>query len=95
MSAHKKSNKKTAVSKTKLKGKQVKREASEADLVKLEARIANLATSNTPFTLLIELPLTRATAQGLTEAKYETMTPIQAKALPLALQGFTFPLNAV
>ena len=34
-----------------------------------------------------DLPLSRATLVGLSSASFTTLTPIQARALPLALKG--------
>jgi ATP-dependent RNA helicase DDX10/DBP4 len=65
--------------------KSLKRKRDEEEINKLSSAVSsfNLKTA----TLFSELPLTRQTAMALDKSHFKTLTDIQRKAIPLALQG--------
>ncbi|KAI5294049.1 ATP-dependent RNA helicase dbp4 [Ascosphaera acerosa] len=67
-------------------GRQLKRKRLELDISTLEQRVKEFNPKDAPKTFA-ELPLSEATMSGLSGSHYKTMTDIQAKALPYALQG--------
>lgn len=64
-----------------------KRELREEDLVKLEKAVAEYDPKEAAPTTFADLPLSEATAAGLRDAHFQTLTEIQARAIPLALKG--------
>ncbi|KAI5300465.1 ATP-dependent RNA helicase dbp4 [Ascosphaera atra] len=66
--------------------RELKRKRQELDLSALRKKVVNLETAK-PVKRFAELPLSEATAAGLSDSHYKTLTDIQAKALPLALKG--------
>ncbi|KAI5479785.1 ATP-dependent rna helicase dbp4 [Pseudohyphozyma bogoriensis] len=65
-----------------------KKRAAHAELASLEAGVAALPKHpSPPLTQFTELPLSKATLDGLRAAYYSKLTDIQARSLPLALKG--------
>ncbi|PNS18466.1 hypothetical protein CAC42_6283 [Sphaceloma murrayae] len=73
---------------TKIKKQQAaqKRKRDDVDSEKLQAAVDEL-DPKTPITKFSELPLSAPTIAGLEAGHFTTLTGIQAKAIPLALQG--------
>ena len=65
----------------------LKRKREAEDISALEAKTRELDSSSQVATFT-DLPLSRATASGLAASTFKTLTTIQQKAIPLALQGF-------
>lgn len=65
--------------------RQLKRKRVELDISTLEQKVNELDVK-APLKTFSELPLSEATANGLSHSKYKTMTDIQARALPHALK---------
>ncbi len=68
--------------------RQLKRKREEEDLDVLTKRVAELdPKSSTPPENLVDLPLSQATQDGLSASHFKTLTTIQSRTIPLALQG--------
>lgn len=66
----------------------LKRKREEEDIDALSKRVADLdPKSSTPPELFTDLPLSAATQDGLTASHFKTLTTIQSRTIPLALQG--------
>ena len=65
----------------------LKRKREAEDISALEAKTRELDASSR-ISKFTDLPLSRATASGLAASSFKTLTTIQQKAIPLALQGF-------
>ncbi|EHY53063.1 ATP-dependent RNA helicase dbp4 [Exophiala dermatitidis] len=66
----------------------LKRKREEEDLEALSKRVAELdPKASTPPELFTDLPLSAATQDGLAASHFKTMTTIQSRTIPLALQG--------
>ncbi|EXJ94330.1 hypothetical protein A1O1_02724 [Capronia coronata CBS 617.96] len=66
----------------------LKRKREEEDLDALSKRVADLdPKSSTPPELFTDLPLSAATQDGLDASHFKTLTTIQSRTIPLALQG--------
>ncbi|ATY67112.1 ATP-dependent RNA helicase DBP4 [Cordyceps militaris] len=63
-----------------------KRKRDQHDLTTLEEAIREL-DPKADLENFSELPLSRATAKGLSASHFQTLTDVQARAIPLALQG--------
>ncbi|KAJ6788829.1 hypothetical protein PWT90_05932 [Aphanocladium album] len=63
-----------------------KRKRDQDDLTTLEEAIRELDTKNAEIKNFSELPLSRATMKGLSASHFQTLTDVQARAIPLALQ---------
>lgn len=63
-----------------------KRKRDDVDVEALEAAVRDLDVK-TKYTDFNDLPLSEPTRAGLKAAAFATLTDIQAKAIPLALQG--------
>lgn len=69
-------------------GKPKSRREEGAEIIdKLTSAVEALDAKAGVFNAFGDLPLCQATLEGLRLAKYTTLTPIQARALPLALKG--------
>jgi ATP-dependent RNA helicase DDX10/DBP4 len=64
-----------------------KRKRDEENIPALEKAVADLDIKNGVPATFSELPLSQFTQDGLKGAHFTTLTDIQAKAIPLALQG--------
>ncbi|KAF2202734.1 DEAD-domain-containing protein [Delitschia confertaspora ATCC 74209] len=64
-----------------------KRKRDDVDVEKLEQAVAALDPKNGSYKDFTDLPLSDPTKQGLKSCHFAVMTDIQAKAIPLALQG--------
>ncbi|KAF2869843.1 P-loop containing nucleoside triphosphate hydrolase protein [Massariosphaeria phaeospora] len=64
-----------------------KRKRDDVDVEKLEQAVAALDPKNGSYKDFSDLPLSDPTKQGLKSSHFAVMTDIQAKAIPLALQG--------
>ncbi|KIY01754.1 uncharacterized protein Z520_01892 [Fonsecaea multimorphosa CBS 102226] len=68
--------------------KVLKRKREEEDLETLAQRVANFdAKSASPPENFVDLPLSQATQDGLAASHFKTLTTIQSRTIPLALQG--------
>lgn len=66
----------------------LKRKREEQDLDALAQQVADLdPTSSTPPENFTDLPLSIATQDGLSASHFKTLTTIQSRTIPLALQG--------
>ncbi|KAI1624506.1 P-loop containing nucleoside triphosphate hydrolase protein [Exophiala viscosa] len=66
----------------------LKRKREEEDLDSLNKRVAELdPKSSTPPENFIDLPLSAATQDGLSASHFKTLTTIQSRTIPLAIQG--------
>ncbi|EXJ84637.1 hypothetical protein A1O3_05307 [Capronia epimyces CBS 606.96] len=66
----------------------LKRKREEEDVEALSKRVADLdPKSATPPDLFTDLPLSAATQDGLAASHFKTLTTIQSRTIPLALQG--------
>ncbi|KAJ3476939.1 hypothetical protein NLG97_g8976 [Lecanicillium saksenae] len=63
-----------------------KRKRDQDDLTTLDDAIRELDPKNTEIKNFSELPLSRATMKGLSASHFQTLTDVQARAIPLALQ---------
>ncbi|KAH7385650.1 P-loop containing nucleoside triphosphate hydrolase protein [Pyrenochaeta sp. MPI-SDFR-AT-0127] len=64
-----------------------KRKRDDVDVEKLEKAVQELELKNGSYKDFTDLPLSDPTKQGLKSSHFAVMTDIQAKAIPLALQG--------
>ncbi|CAM1503304.1 Fc.00g080800.m01.CDS01 [Cosmosporella sp. VM-42] len=67
--------------------RQAKRKRDQEDLQKLEARVSDLDVKSTEIKTFSDLPLSQPTASGLEKSHFQTLTDIQAGAIPLALKS--------
>ena len=65
----------------------LKRKREDEDLDALNQRVRNLAPKESECTSFADLPLSQTTSSGLSSSHFKTLTDIQQKAIPLALQG--------
>ncbi|KAL8382095.1 hypothetical protein RB595_006064 [Gaeumannomyces hyphopodioides] len=65
----------------------LKRKREQEDLGKLQQAVSDFDPKATPPTGFADLPLSEPTARGLRDSHFETLTDIQASAIPLALKG--------
>ncbi|KAF3355102.1 hypothetical protein VdG1_04314 [Verticillium dahliae VDG1] len=66
---------------------QEKRKQQQLSIAALEKSIAEFDPKATEVTTFAELPLCEPTKQGLEKSHFTTLTDIQSRAVPLALQG--------
>ncbi|OAR02545.1 hypothetical protein LLEC1_06251 [Akanthomyces lecanii] len=64
-----------------------KRKRDHDDLTTLEEAIRELDPKTSEIKNFSELPLSRATTKGLSATHFQTLTDVQARAIPLALQN--------
>ncbi|KAF1939566.1 DEAD-domain-containing protein [Clathrospora elynae] len=64
-----------------------KRKRDDVDVEKLEQAVQELDPKHASYKDFTDLPLSDPTKQGLKSCHFAVMTDIQAKAIPLALQG--------
>ncbi|KAJ9150730.1 RNA helicase [Pleurostoma richardsiae] len=67
--------------------KTLKRKREQEDFTKLDAAVNDLDPKNAAIKAFTDLPLSTPTASGLRASHFETLTDIQARAIPLALKG--------
>ncbi|CEI68427.1 ATP-dependent RNA helicase DBP4 [Fusarium venenatum] len=67
--------------------RQQKRKRDQEDLQQLEQRVAELDPKSDAIKNFSHLPLSVPTAEGLEIAHFQTLTDVQAEAVPLALKG--------
>ncbi|KAK7418948.1 ATP-dependent RNA helicase dbp4 [Neonectria punicea] len=67
--------------------RQQKRKREQEDLQKLEERVNDLDPKSTEIRSFSGLPLSVPTASGLEASHFQTLTDVQAGAIPLALKG--------
>ncbi|KFA49877.1 hypothetical protein S40293_01264 [Stachybotrys chartarum IBT 40293] len=67
--------------------RQQKRKRDQEDLQTLEAAVQSLDPKSTEIKNFSDLPLSQPTASGLQASHFQTLTDIQAGAIPLALKG--------
>ncbi|KAH7159763.1 P-loop containing nucleoside triphosphate hydrolase protein [Dactylonectria estremocensis] len=67
--------------------RQQKRKRDQDDLQKLEERVNELDPKSTEIKSFSQLPLSSPTARGLEASHFQTLTDVQAGAIPLALKG--------
>lgn len=67
--------------------KTLKRKREQDELKTLQEAVDALDLKSTDTTKFSALPLSKETARGLQLSHYETMTDIQARAIPMALKG--------
>ncbi|KAJ9631127.1 ATP-dependent RNA helicase dbp4 [Knufia peltigerae] len=68
--------------------RQLKRKRQEEDIETLSQRVTDLdPRSAAPPDNFIDLPLSQATQDGLSSSHFKTLTTIQGRTIPLALQG--------
>ncbi|KAF1364678.1 DEAD-domain-containing protein [Lizonia empirigonia] len=77
----------TRPTKVKKQASAAKRKRGDVDVEKLEAAVAALEPKTATYKDFTDLPLSDPTKQGLKACHFAVMTDIQAKAIPLALQG--------
>ncbi|UPX10877.1 RNA helicase [Ascochyta rabiei] len=77
----------TRPTKVKKQASAAKRKRDDVDVEKLEAAVAALEPKTGTYKDFTDLPLSDPTKQGLKSCHFAVMTDIQAKAIPLALQG--------
>ncbi|KAF3043442.1 ATP-dependent RNA helicase dbp4 [Didymella heteroderae] len=77
----------TRPTKVKKQASAAKRKRDDVDVEKLEAAVAALEPKSTTYKDFTDLPLSEPTKAGLKASHFAVMTDIQAKAIPLALQG--------
>ncbi|KAF2018984.1 DEAD-domain-containing protein [Aaosphaeria arxii CBS 175.79] len=77
----------TRPTKVKKRANAQKRKRDDVDVEKLEEAVAELDPKNGSYSEFTDLPLSEPTKEGLQSSHYAVMTDIQAKAIPLALQG--------
>ncbi|EXJ55257.1 hypothetical protein A1O7_08183 [Cladophialophora yegresii CBS 114405] len=66
----------------------LKRKREEEDIDTLSQRVADLdPKSSAPPENFVEVPLSQATQDGLSASHFKTLTTIQSRTIPLALQG--------
>jgi ATP-dependent RNA helicase DDX10/DBP4 len=65
----------------------LKRKRDQEDLGKLQEAVDALDPKSASIKAFTDLPLSAATAAGLRSSHFETLTDIQARAIPLALKG--------
>lgn len=64
-----------------------KRKREGPDIETLNQRVQDLNPIEDAFTSFTDLPLSQPTSSGLSASHFKTLTDIQQKAIPLALQG--------
>ena len=64
-----------------------KKKREGPDIESLNQRVQDLNTGEAAFTSFTDLPLSQPTSSGLSASHFKTLTDIQQKAIPLALQG--------
>ncbi|OBS20820.1 hypothetical protein FPOA_07161 [Fusarium poae] len=67
--------------------RQQKRKRNQEDLQQLEQRVAELDPKSDTIKNFSHLPLSVPTAEGLEASHFQTLTDVQAEAVPLALKG--------
>ena len=67
--------------------KSLKRKRAEEDFDALEQRVSDIKTAQGEFKTFADVPLSRLTAKGLEASHFKTLTDIQARGIPFALQG--------
>ncbi|KAH6614985.1 P-loop containing nucleoside triphosphate hydrolase protein [Boeremia exigua] len=77
----------TRPTKVKKQASAAKRKRDDVDVEKLEAAVAALDPKSGAYKDFTDLPLSEPTKAGLKACHFAVMTDIQAKAIPLALQG--------
>ena len=65
----------------------LKRKREDEDLDSLNQRVHDLTPKESQYTTFADLPLSQTTSSGLSSSHFKTLTDIQQKAIPLALQG--------
>ncbi|KIW63724.1 hypothetical protein PV04_08707 [Phialophora macrospora] len=66
----------------------LKRKREEEDIDALSQRVDDLSQkSSTPPENFVDIPLSQATQSGLAASHFKTLTTIQSRTIPLALQG--------
>jgi ATP-dependent RNA helicase DDX10/DBP4 len=65
----------------------LKRKREDEDLDALTQKVVDLDARHTQFEHFTDLPLSQATQKGLAASHFKTLTTIQSKTIPLALQG--------
>ncbi|KAI8452656.1 P-loop containing nucleoside triphosphate hydrolase protein [Phakopsora pachyrhizi] len=68
------------------KPRKIKRHSEEEEIKELLSRCSSIDLTK-PLNLFTDLPISSLTLKGLKASEFETMTPIQALALPRALKG--------
>ncbi|KXJ86217.1 P-loop containing nucleoside triphosphate hydrolase protein [Microdochium bolleyi] len=68
--------------------KTLKRKREQEDMAKLQASVDELDPKNPENTKFSNLPLSVPTSKGLSASHFETLTDVQARAIPLGLKGF-------
>ena len=64
----------------------LKRKRQDEDYADLETKVQVLDLT-APITNFVDLPLSKATAAGLADSHFKTLTAIQQKGIPIALKG--------
>ncbi|CAF9903559.1 MAG: ATP-dependent RNA helicase dbp4 [Gomphillus americanus] len=64
----------------------LKRKRQEEDHADLETKVQAIDLA-APITNFVDLPLSKATAAGLADSHFKTLTAIQQKGIPIALKG--------
>ncbi|KAI5195858.1 hypothetical protein AUEXF2481DRAFT_39795 [Aureobasidium subglaciale EXF-2481] len=72
--------------KPKKQQRSIKRKRDDVDVEKLEQQVQDLDPKGS-YTSFSDLPLSLPTQEGLKACHFATLTPIQARAIPLALHG--------
>ncbi|KAJ1333230.1 ATP-dependent RNA helicase DDX10/DBP4 [Microdochium nivale] len=67
--------------------KTLKRKREQEDMAKLQASVDELDLKKSETTEFSSLPLSIPTKKGLSASHFETLTDVQARAIPLALKG--------
>ncbi|KAH7031432.1 P-loop containing nucleoside triphosphate hydrolase protein [Microdochium trichocladiopsis] len=67
--------------------KTLKRKREQEDLAKLQSSVDELDPKNPENTKFSNLPLSIPTSKGLAASHFETLTDVQARAIPLGLKG--------
>ena len=65
----------------------LKRKRDDEDLDALNQRVRDMDVKENDYQMFTSLPLSQATASGLEASHYKTLTDIQKRAVPYALQG--------
>ncbi|KAI0016864.1 DEAD-domain-containing protein [Xylariomycetidae sp. FL0641] len=73
--------------KEKPESKSLKRKRDQEDLQKLQEAVNQFDPKAEDTTKFSKLPLSRPTASGLEASHFETLTDVQARAIPLGLKG--------
>ncbi|TPX13422.1 uncharacterized protein E0L32_006152 [Thyridium curvatum] len=72
---------------SKTEARTLKRKRNQEDLSKLNASVDELDPKAFSSKNFADLPLSQATSDGLRDSHFETLTDVQARAIPLALKG--------